>query len=142
MPTRPAPPQSAPVADVDPFILPRLETFNKIRPRKNRGKERKKKKFLRQTLGNVEIAPTFFRSAVQLADDALKNADQIRVSACAKNFAPPIERRSLRNDQTVDQPNRAVGVGGLRHIVRNHYNRQILLFVELAKEFQNADRRF
>ena len=127
MPTRPAPPQSAPVADVDPFILPRLETFNKIRPRKNRGKERKKKKFLRRTLENVEIAPTFSRFAARLAarlaDDALENADKIRVSARFKKIAPFIERRSLRNDQTVDQPNRAVGVGGLRHIVRNHHNR-------------------
>ena len=97
---------------------------------------------MRRTLENVEIAPTFSRFAARLADDALENADKIRVSARFKKIAPFIEQRSLRNDQTVDQPNRAVGVGGLRHIVRNHYNRQILLFVELAKEFQNADRRF
>jgi hypothetical protein len=36
---------------------------------------------LRRTLENVEIAPTFSRFAARLADDALENANKIRVSA-------------------------------------------------------------
>lgn len=106
--------------NVDVIILPRLETFNKIRPRKNRGKEQKKMKILRRRPRRRNRAAVF---PFPFGDDAQKRINKINVFARRRIQAPFIYRRSLRNDQTVDQPNRAVGVGGLRHIVRNHYNR-------------------
>jgi len=69
MPTRSVPPPNAPVANVDSLILPRLETFNKIRPRKNRGKERKKEKFFRRRPRRRNRAAVF---SLQFDGDAPK----------------------------------------------------------------------
>ena len=66
------------VLNVDASILPRLETFNKIRPRKNRGKERKKEKFLRQTL---ETARRRRRPSGSPAPDAQESCVKAGITA-------------------------------------------------------------
>ena len=71
--------------NVDVIILPRLETFNKIRPRKNRGKEQKKMKILRRRPRRRNRAAVF---PVRFSGDAQKRFNKISVFARRLSQAP------------------------------------------------------